>query len=302
MKEIEIPRNKIRENEGLPNNITTVETANGIFRIIYGIHIFTENKASIQGVHGLVLESAVDNHTTATQAERMINGEYGYKTGIQYKEIIKHCEEENIPIFFADLTSSTLPIEISFLIGTTEKFTALRIIYSRLFQIMRDKTMLTRKDFLKFAVGAFFSTSLFSAMTGVSAIIAGNGKSSQFNKLIESFDEKIHPETKRIALTLRNYLFAQKLYTIARKMKALGQNNQKPTIAISIGGRHHGIEDALRKTDYERVASINHWLKFPGLKKARSEIATIARLDFSKEENRWEATEIFKDPSLATIQ
>lgn len=302
MKEIEIPRNKIRENERLPNNITTVETANSIFRIIYGIHIFTEKSPSVDGIHGLVLETVASNYTTSTQTQNLMNGQYGCRTDMQYKEIIKHCEEKKVPIFFTDLSSSALPITINHFTGVVEKYMALKIIYGKLFQVMRNKKLLTRKDFLTFAVGAFFSTGLFTAMTAVSAIIAGNGKSSQFNKLIESFDEKIHPETEGIKLTLRNYLLAQKLNTIASKINTKDRNKQKPEIAISIGGRHHGIENALRKTDQERINAINHWLQFPGLKHARSEIATIARIDFNKEENQWEATEIFEDPSLATIQ
>lgn len=74
------------------------------------------------------------------------------------------------------------------------------------------------------------------------------------------------------------------------------------SLAIVVGAGHTGIEKVLGKEDKERVRLIDRLLNVPGLGKAREKIATIARCDFDKNQNKWLVTEIFEDPYLAPLE
>lgn len=100
-------------------------------------------------------------------------------------------------------------------------------------------------------------------------------------------------------LRLRDYLFAQKLKTIAERLET---QKRKPEIAIVIGAGHTGIEEALKKSNEERVKLIDNRSDDPDLREAREKIATIARFDFNEKEGKWELTDRFKDPHLAKIE
>lgn len=121
------------------------------------------------------------------------------------------------------------------------------------------------------------------------------------NRFLNDLNERVHPETNAIIVTLRNHLFAQKAETIVKTLSP-EIKNRKPEAAITLGARHYGIERALKEEDKERVWLIDKLLSVPGLKKTREKIATIARFDFNKEKDKWELTERFKDPHLAKIE
>lgn len=125
------------------------------------------------------------------------------------------------------------------------------------------------------------------------------GKTTSF---LDDVNDAIHPETRHeIIRILRNHLFAEKADTVARKL-ALEIQNRKPEITITVGSNHYGIEKAFFKKDEERARLINEILSSSGSKGMREKIATIARFDYNKKENKWEMTDRFKDKLLAGIE
>lgn len=100
-------------------------------------------------------------------------------------------------------------------------------------KLVREK--LTRRRFLKKSIkalgGLYFmmSPGFHRFPYDVKSMIAGRpnvkGAEGAVQRFLVDLEEKIHPETTFVILTLRNYLLAQKMKTI---IKSLGRGDKKP--------------------------------------------------------------------------
>ena len=120
----------------------------------------------------------------------------------------------------------------------------------------------------------------------------------KIHRFLIKLNEKIHPETNMILITLRNIIMAQKLITIAQDINK--EISKKPEIGVVVGASHIGIEEALNLDEKERNEIIEKIMNFA--KGVKKNIATIARFDYDSKTERWELTKFYKDPFLASLE
>lgn len=299
MEKIEkfIPRERPESKEELPSNVV-VETPEAKFRIAYGLHP-VEMKPEVLGKSdALMIETGVVFNYTLPKKLVEKNFNRDIRRSTQYGKIIEKAEREEKPIFLGDITEWRTAFLLQIGLKVLELTVGIALLKNLIKSLLENEKM-TRREFLKkTAAGIYLSSEMPSY---ISLLLSGDEKSAgrAIEKFLTDLNERTHPETNAILLTLRNYVMAQKLKTIAEK---LGIKNRKPEVAIAIGKRHSGIEKALEKEDEERVRLVNKLLSIPGLKKTRENIATIAQFDFNEKENKWELTDQFKDPYLSKIE
>ncbi len=225
-----------------------------------------------------------------------------------YPKIFERLKEKRKPIFFADLTKAKTAEILRLVLGTIESGVGYALLGALAHEAAKNKSTqpMSRRDFLKKAgigvAGAYFAT---HSIRNILAEHSGDpldqkSKTAMVNRVMTSLNEEIHPEIDGILITLRNYLVAQKMTTIARILKV--DSDRKPEVAAIFGAGHFGLEKALSVGDEKRAEMIDKLLISNGLENVRKEIATIARLDFDEIKNDWAVTEIFKDPVLAPLE
>lgn len=288
--------------EKLPPNVKVVDTEKGKFRIAYGVHpsfgfFNVEMKPEELGnADALVPELADFDYTSRKElVEERFNKSHCFSEyDLQYGKLIKKVKKEGKPIFLADITEPKTIEMIRQGLSFSEGVVAGALLGSLLLDYSKGEKW-TEIETLKTIASIYFSSEAIGDMlAGLSykirhGILDEKSISRNIARFLSDLNERIHPETNFLIVTLRNSLFAQKLETIAERLGS-EIKDRKPEVAITIGGRHHGIEKALKKEDKRRVWLINKLLSVPGLKKTREKIATIARFDFNKEKNMWEMT------------
>lgn len=302
-----MPEKELLESEEkLPPNVKVVETEKAKFRIAYGVHTVEQKPEDLGEVDALMLESGSFDYTSSKErVENLFADKIRHYA--QYRKIIKRAEKKEKPIFLGDITEEDAVTALQMGLKLLEPIMGVWVLAS----LLRSGELILPAEI---ATGYLLSET--SAVGIVDGIILGTkirdylfGEKNpsvdkkSFSRAVERFlgdlNERIHPETNTILVTLRNNLMAQKLKTVSEKLEI---QNRKPEVGISIGEYHHGIEKALKKDDEERVKLVDKLLNVPGLKKTREKIATIAKFDFNKEEDKWELTDRFKDPHLAKIE
>ncbi len=291
-----------------------IEKPEAKYRIIYGYHGTEQKPEDLGKAEALVLESGFGNYSTPQEAEFLFKEIQ--KNIKQYERLIEKAAKEKKPIFLADISDSESIMIFQVIIGVLESVSSVPILYSLLEdvrEIIKEKKLnqkkLNRRDFIKTSakglIGFYLSTPFLEVFLNTfSDFFSKNrvnlqSKSENLNRFLTELNEKIHPEIYAIILTLRNYLLAQKMETIAQTLK---KKNKKPEIAIVVGASHYGIEKALQKEKNKRIELINFLTKLPGLEESRKRIATIARFDFDEKEKNWKVTQIFKDPLLVPLE
>jgi hypothetical protein len=295
---------RLRKPE-LPSNIVILETPEGIFRIAYGMHEIPQNPEDVKGVDAIMLESSFLKYYL--QPEEAIKEFLIFtKESIQYKYLIKKASEAGQPIYLTDLDPRPEWYGLSVSLHITEIISAIGLDLYLLFLFRSIKSKeITRRDFLKLLflalLAAYFGTQLGESLTYP---IKGNVDEStltrSINRILIKLNESIHPEINIVMLTLRNLIMAQKLTTIAEKLRQ--KTGKKPEIAVVVGGAHIGIEYALKMSKEERMKIIKRILSIPVLKELRKGIATIARFDYNQTTGQWELTEFYKDPNLLELE
>lgn len=313
MKSIEkfIPKEeKFEEKEKLPPNVVMVETPEAKFRIAYGTHSTEQKPEELGKPDALMLESL--GLIDYTSSKKLVEEEFDKKVreSIQYRKIIKRAEEKEKPIFLGDITEWESAALLQFGLQFLEPMIGVLLLGSLLRSWVKEKLTnlpkkkLTRREFLKKSISALYFLSdlpggVIRYLFEEEGILDEKSASRAVERFLWDLNEKIHPETKAIIVTLRNHLMAQKMKTISERLEI---QNRKPEVTTVVGAFHHGIEEALEEDDEERVKLVDKLLSVPGLEKTREKIATIARLDFNKEKDGWELTEQFKDPHLLKIE
>lgn len=289
------------QKERIPKNVVIIERPEARYRIIYGLHETPQKAEDVGNADALVLEWGVGDYSTGNQAEKTFLQMASYK---QYQHLIGRLEKREKPIFLADVSDITIHnLLVTFLRGA-ESITGFMFIGN--LAIGLNKQGVTRREFLKSGAKGIAALYFLSNIPlGVykafqSEDINEFDASQAVSRFLNDLDERMHPETNAILLTLRNHLFAQKLKTIANTMTSYTRG--KPEVGIVIGARHTGIEAALQKEDKGRVELVDRLLHIPGLGGIREKIATIARMDFDKDKGRWVVTAITKDPHLAPLE
>lgn len=285
-------------------NIKIIETDEARFRIIYGRHYEVQQPEDLGSAEVLAIEFSdpENDYVSPRNAEKLMVRAKEYK---QYKLIVEKAQQESKPIFFVDNPTVNPWTDIlEFECTVLEALAGCSLFYFFAKDIVETKRKkISRREFFKMSIkgmaGAYLINPFFTYMLGAIDTM-GDSSCGAAARFLFNFNERFHPETGFAVLILRNHLMAQKLTTIAKSISDF--KGEKPEIGIVVGAYHVGIEKALRKSNEERIKSIDRILHFPGLKEAREKIAFIARLDFNKEQNKWVATEIFKDSYLATIE
>ncbi len=296
--------------EKLLPNVVLVETGKAKFRIAYGSHDIERKSEELSKADVWLPETGgrIDYALSKELVEENFNNILKKKEPFltEYKKIFEKAEREKVPIFLGDIPETELVILIQANLKGVEPVVGLALLAKLVWDSVIESKKLTRRDFLKKTLaGIYFLSEAPSIITGnlLSTDRVDDEQSARrdVDRFLNDLNERAHPETNAIIATMRNNLFAQKAETIAGKLSP-EIKNRKPEVAITLGARHHGIEDALSKKDEERAGLIDKILSVPGLKDTREKIATIARFDFNREKNKWEMTDRFKDPHLAKIE
>lgn len=301
-KKPEIPS----EKERLPKNVVVIDKPDGRFRIAYGAHHLEQKAEDIAGADGIVLETAIGgDYSTQELAEKVLTGA---ASRLQYRRVFESAAKYDRPIFLADVDPTAVASLLSLALSALEYFVAYKLLASLAKDASKtfsgEKTI-NRRGFIKLfgkgMTGLYLSISLAERLSLlVNSAADYNSKLRAVNRFFSSLNEKVHPETNAIVVTLRNHIIVQKLHTIAQRLKE--GVNKKPEIALIFGAGHTGIENALEKDDKDRVEIIDRLLEFPGAGDMRRRLANIARFDFDKKSDKWKLTEIFKDPVLAPLE
>lgn len=289
------------DRKELPPNVVIIERPEARYRIIYGRHDTGQKVEDVGNADALVLEYVSRDYSTGDKAEKTFNALTSSK---QYLNLVNHLQQRRKPVFLADMNSIYITSLLNGL-KALEPIIGLYLISKLAIGIKRQA--INRRNFIRTggarAIAALWFLSdmpgLILSASQVQTTKDEHSASRAVNRFLTDLEERIHPETEAIVMTLRNHLFAQKLKTIADMMSS--HTEGKPEVGIVIGARHTGIEAALQKEDQERVELINRLLHLPGLEETRAKIATIARMDFDEDQHVWVAS-IFKDPHLAPLE
>lgn len=288
------------DDKELPKNVVIVETTEARMRIIYGKHDTVQPSADLGQADLVVLETGSYDYSNRASAIRLMNM---VESDIQYPEVLEKAEAERKPVYFIDIASADfIPILSNFL-AVAEAGAAIFLL-ANLAQKDLPREQVSRRDFFKKTGKGVGAAWLFSQSAEMVNRIIMDRKTDEtsakriIQRVVTDLNEMAHPETHALLLTLRNYLWAQKLKTIAADTLVV---DRKPEIAMVVGALHHGLESALQKDDEQRTRLIDTLLSVPGLEEARRKVANIARLDFDASSKQWEAR-IFKDPVLAGLE
>lgn len=327
----------LQEKEKSPDNVVPVDTPEARYKVVYGYHTIEQEPTDIGKSDAIFLEKITKggDYSTPESAEKLLKE---YSSEPQYRQIILEAERQKKPIFFGDIIGGDLVVALQHGLRDIEPVVGALLLASLTKKAVEQGIMnMDRREFLKKALGGIFLLS--QAHQGLGALLeAGKnpgfkfdrkGAMGEIDKFLTKLNEKIHPETNAIVLTMRNALNAKKIKEIAKLMekevlekeqaakeifekemekrpggarkKWVEREDKRPEVAIVMGAWHRGIEDALLDDEEELIELVDELLGVPGLEETRKKIATIARFDFDEEENKWKAR-ILKDRKLTEIE
>lgn len=286
--------------EQLPANVVEIERPEAVYRIIYGRHDREQESEDLGDIGALVLETGNEDYSTREKAESTLAV---CSELIQYRKVVTAAERKKLPIFLVDVTDAETASILRDGVRNIETRIGAVATLGILASLISSKEKMDRRTFIKYLAGALGVGYLTShvwidnihAVFGEKMLNEKNA-SRKVARILEDVQEKIHPETEKIIITLRNYLIAQKTIAVA---KELSLSDIKPKIGIVVGASHHGVEKALKEEDAKRIEVIKNLLSAPEIRGASSHAALIVRLDFDGELDKWETTDIFQDPAIA---
>jgi uncharacterized protein YifE (UPF0438 family) len=140
------------------------------------------------------------------------------------------------------------------------------------------ESKITRRNFLKL-VGAAGVADVAERVLKEKDVPKGHKQLSDFEKIEQKIIEKFG--LSDVLVTLRNALWAQKMYTISKRDK-WEKDEKKPYFGIQVGAKHSGLEDFLRldeKTRLEIIGEIMSRYKIPDPEKQIAMILESERYD-----------------------
>ncbi|MBI2640749.1 MAG: hypothetical protein HYW91_02605 [Candidatus Sungbacteria bacterium] len=311
-KQFETPT---RQKEKLPDNVVVVERPEARYRIVYEIHKIPHTPEEIGHPAVLAVEFVSFRYDTPAGAEDILERFWEHKAegaGKSMQERVgterKYLEERHIPIAFVDVPYEDVEAALS-----NEKFISFVEVATAVTSAQYVKEKLSglreegfsRREFLKLSaagmLGAYTGLELLNTLLDLYwATKSGHGKMSPPERKLIKLQETVHPELKAIILTLRNAIFARKLYALANHFNLV--KGEKPEIAITVGAAHTGLEDMLLEDPLRRGEVLEKFFSTFGIDKGKISISPIAVAMFSTEEGRWVVKEIFNDPLLNQIE
>lgn len=315
----EIVREEGREK--LPDNVVIVERPEARYRIVYERHVGERSPEEIGKPDALAAEfiSAI-GYASKFRAEELAKSYWEQKreeAGPDASREEDHFKSRRIPFYFIDITDPKRDILNKAKLtsvwlkageaGLAGGFAAAAAIEE--IRKVKSGEKMSRREFLGFlgagAGTAYFGTHLLDVLVKFALTRGKNppkesGALRKIQRTVGTIEEKLHPETEAVLLTLRNALWAEKLASIAADLEK--ETGRRPEITFPVGAEHFGLEAMLATPSEKRTESIRKFLKIFGLKSAATELSVIARLEYSDAEKRWVAAKIFNAPELQKIE
>lgn len=281
-----------------PKNVVELTTENAHYNIAYGIHQIEMDPKVIENTDAVILE-LITNYPTSEQAKRALT--FLQEEVVQYRKILKKCQEDRRSIFLTDLSADARSHQdkevmmTEIVLPSVESIFGVGLAAWAASDPMRNDKM-TRRDFLK--TGAKGLAALYLSTPQSYLFLHDGGhepdEESARRKIARSvgnFSRAIHPELDGTALNGRNLLFAQKAEAVAKLMKS--EKSDKPRLGLIVGASHFGMEDALKMDEEKRVAKLREYI---GKDMGRESI--IARIDFIGDSADAVNISILEDASL----
>ena len=285
------PRGEIKEAEKL---LFEVETPYAKFFILYNIHIGSISAKLLPDVDGFVLERILT-------ADPPGGSVADFSSEGLYKNIYQKAVENNIPVFFPDISSATLPKRaklkkvlsnfIPAALGAAFGLKMIEVSKNELEKIKANRNAsISRRDFIKsmakiVGAGTLGLSVQLPTIGNVFDVLAASYyhiEPNETSKMILENSQKT-PDLKDFPRLLfkgdivsfgREYLMAQKCKTIATSVGK--QDGEKPTFCFVIGAAHHMIVDALQMDENKRKEKLMTIFSREQLEKEKK----IMRLDF----------------------
>jgi hypothetical protein len=310
-----------RELEELraPKNTKEISTENGDFRIVYEAHEEPNSEGVLRNLDAYAKEFAMhfSSATQSTVPPTESGGPFGrdaFADGLLYLAI----RESGMPVYFCDVFPGDAFFKkidnehnrikfLRFLEQIASPAVGMGVGFYTLTEMKKNKEkkkegIYTRRDFCKIAGLGAAAVGLFGGVAG--GIIEGSygtklgvGESRPVDE--HSFLRTMYKKRneildmvgiQNILTVLRNAVMAQKLHTIAERMKKNGEyTGEKPHVGIEIGAAHSGIEDMLTMTEEERlqiIGDIAESIK-DVFEDPQKEIAAILKTTYDPEDKKW---------------
>ncbi len=306
--------------EELPDNVVIFERPEARYRIIYEMHGVPHSPEEFGSPDAMAMElittkkGSYENKETAekivtdfwaNELKRVPDNKKSEATAE-----VEYIKNHNIPLYLMDI------IDLEGLFqrwGSLEMFlkpvemtaaTAAGVYGGKLIAKNLDREM-SRRDFLKLAgtgaVGGYFGTHILeTVLNQMDYSRKKHLNLSPARRIFRKIQEKIHPETERLLIILRNALWAQKLEAIAKHL--MEEKHRRPEIAVKVGAYHIGLEDMLLEPAGKRSEIIKKFILKFATNQGQVAISPITRVEFSKKEGRWLATDSFREPALEEIE
>ncbi|MDO8512624.1 MAG: hypothetical protein Q7S57_05080 [bacterium] len=266
------------------DRVVRIKTDNGLFDLVYSDHTIANDPETMREADAILLEQrALFSNSGVEMYLDFI--EKDEKGGRQYRAIVAEAKKTKKPIFMVDLPltyKSQAINEEQLTAGLGSQLEALLGVVLTL-SVGRDivKQKMNRRQFLKVAtkglVATYFMTPIAERLIPSNADGSVSGESSLARKSernLISFNDKAHPElNKDFTIELRNKVMAQKAETVAKSLTKAGVVN--PVCSVYVGAKHFGMEQALKKTERQRMQEIRDYTK-----EDTSQLGKIARIDF----------------------
>jgi|GEM_PF-5081573 len=139
-------------------------------------------------------------------------------------------------------------------------------------KVLLDKKSRTRRDFLKVG-GMALATGVMHVYANIDLWVdeyqskvyeSGNEFEQKLRRFATSSIEVLSPDANEIALTMRNFLMAEKISGLQKSYFQDPNHKEeiieKPKIGIVIGASHTGIENALQTSQDKRLTLLRGFL------------------------------------------
>lgn len=262
-------------------NISTIQTVDGTYSIVYGIHAGEEKKEIYpKGIDAACFEWADAYPKTHEEVERV--------SLTNQKTLLDFARHHDLPLFYTDCSLSPITLAEE-LVGPTEFIFAAYLLYK-----MRQET--TRRSFLRsLALGGaatYLSLPCLSQFIRMGSVSAGIGEEQTVG--MSQTVHALHPEYKTITLGLRDFVTAQKLQFL---MKRYGYRH----VLVARGAEHVDIETAILSQENKRSALLKQIASvLPIVLQDKESFYTIVEYGVM-ENGQWRIKNTIEEPVLKNI-
>ncbi len=261
-------------------NTAKLSTENADYLLYYTRHDVQTSPEIVNRSDALILESITDFRDDK-KTKKSVEHALFDKTS-PYHEAVRAAAEQGKPIFLLDLSRATAKSqnmletkngedqdemsknELKVAIEGSLGLGAIMWAAVDLKRMITDNPKMSRRNFLKFlgksATGLALTSPLIGRMTGYIST-KGTGlepdESSVSRKAQKVFEDATYRTNLDRSKTIhtRNDLWAQKSEKVAKYLQA--ELGRKPSLALSMGADHVGIERSIKENDETRLARLS---------------------------------------------